>query len=505
MELEMRGLYLGQSNAPPPSTSTDNGSDLLCYSDVSDEHPRSEKSLGQHIQAMARDHVQQDRSPCNSKMHSLEKTQDGIQLEKYMNGDDPRNLSTKELHLRMVQSGLISVSPPQSAVLEQKTCDISRFKSMYRSTDINPDAHQLKIEPQGRNLKSHPPYPDNLITDPLPSEFWKEHQDFFQDGTKSTCIDQISFPKEHDVDSLEGDTSCSNSAVNSQRRSRDFASSSLLMNSLSQEDGNSVSWRKQDLAPVRFQQWVTDAQKSCGNASNGSTVTSPFFCNVRSTQPLGDIKSQALDCTVEEVSTDSEYSKIYDSSSFKDKAEKHPSLPECNKTPIVSNGEPYSALKGETGTPCSKAQEINKSEHDSKDGSGLGDVDVKSNCDHSAVLDSSKLIEGLTNGSQNCVDMAPKHNANFEDKCLKFEDNCMKTTSYSFKEDPALDRKPIKSNSGKISIPKNDCKKEQNHQVQLATKRKNETKMVSLIENPTLITMFTIVSYFKISPPPPRP
>ncbi|XP_034241621.1 centrosomal protein of 131 kDa isoform X2 [Thrips palmi] len=473
MELERRGLYLGQSSAPPPS-STDNGSDLLCYSDASDERPRSEKSLGERIQAMARDHVQQDRPSCAPKsVH--EEISDGIQLEKYMNGDDPRKLSTKELHLRMVESGLISVSPQQSAAYEPKSNDSSRFKSEYSChADTNPDPSQQKTELQGRIGMGRPLHPDILISEPGPSEFWNEHQDFFQEGMNSTCIDQISFPKEHDVDSFEGDSSCSNSGVNSQRRGRDVTTSSLFLGHTSHENDNPISWRKEDLAPVRFQQWVTDAQKSSGNVSNSATVTSPFFCNVRSSHPLGDKKSVDLDCTVEEVYTDSEYSKMYDSSRFKEKPVKCPSETESNATKTASNFESHIVLKGDSETLCSTTTNVMKSEQDSKFRS---DSDASNICDHSAILEPTKLAAGHTDGTMNLrVATKPLTNIDSGEKCGK-------TTSSIFKEEQSIDKKPTKSNSfseKKIHSPKNDSKKEQNHQVTLGSKRKNETKINSV-------------------------
>ncbi|KAK3910478.1 Centrosomal protein of 131 kDa [Frankliniella fusca] len=309
IELETRGLYLGRPDPSHTTSSTDNGSDLLCCSDVSEEHT-SEKSLGKQIQAMARiqHDLQHDDAVYDCSNSFLPKHLDEISTtQKLVSEEDPKKMTTRELHQRMVESGLLFSSAPYGSSQTLKA--ENNFKKIENT---NQPGLVERDEFQQKNNTS--PEDDVSKTNPA-SGFWSQHHSFYQSINKSTScsIDQISFPKEHDVDSLEGDSSCSNNGSDSQRRNRN--SSALpdhveLMSNLS----NRNQWSKSEFGQVRFQQWMTDHNRM-SSSSSSRDLSPSFFCGMRNTN-LQDSKSEIYqDCTVEEISTDSECSKTLQSAS----------------------------------------------------------------------------------------------------------------------------------------------------------------------------------------------
>lgn len=304
MELETRGLYLGRSDRNHISSSTDNGSDLPCCSDASEEHS-SEKSLGKQIQAMARDHLQHDSAAYGPSSPLVLESKGEVNNDPngFINEEDTKKMSTKELHQRMVESGLLFSSSPYGASHSFKRDDD------FKQVSYKPDLDGRDDSPQKRNLCSS--VNEVLKPNPASSEFWSQHHSFYQALNKSdSCgIEQISFPKEHDVDSLGGDSSCSNNGSDLQRRNR---TSGALPDHFEHRPSSSDQWSKNEFGHVRFQQWMTDNSRMSSSSSNRDNLTPTYFCGTRHNTPHDEIYQ---DCTVEEISTDSECSKIFQSTS----------------------------------------------------------------------------------------------------------------------------------------------------------------------------------------------
>ncbi|KAJ1522119.1 hypothetical protein ONE63_002430 [Megalurothrips usitatus] len=460
MELEMRGFYLRHSHpSHHPSSSTDNGSDLLCSSEVSEDQTRSEKSLGERIQAMARNHVNHDPDLCvhTNPPHDRSGKEFKNKLENACKEEDPKRMSTEELHNRMVESGLLSSSIYSLAPMYRKSDPKNENSTSYGALIPATPTQSKEADAQKKSENEFCGSSTVSEVEPAASEFWNQHRAFYQSISKSTCgIDQISFPKEHDVDSMEGDSSYSNNGLESHRKKKQPSHSTTVHRKC--EDDNLIQWPIDDLAPVRFQQWVTDNGKGGSPNSNESSATSSFYCGTRVSQPHTDKSALNKDCTVEEVSTDSEYSKPQPLSY---EAEKGPSNPgsNSNQAQCLSETVVSSRVKNDGGLPVTNDCFVKNS-----------DTNLTDLC----VAEPNKFDSNYSydhGGSEALVD-----EVSIGRPCLRQEGKCTKRNLLAFKEnlpDKKACNTPKSGGRKSLNSLSSDVKKEQ--QLHQGARRRTDT------------------------------
>lgn len=473
MELEMKGLYLRNSDPAQHSCSTDDNSDLLCSSDVSEEPTKSEKSLGQCIQAMARDHIQHDGLQFRQPIFSYSKQKMEMESKLEKNNADPKKMSTKELHLQMVESGLIpsSLSYTSSCGQESPIGQAPQSRTQHQSQQ---DLSQEFVIAQTNEMQKRTTNEFHL-SDGAPKEdtgsemFWNQHDDVYNPVDKPmSCIDQISFPKEHDIDSLEDDSCYVSNNLESQRRQVETSNSSQVHSV--QVSNNVINRNKCDWMPVRFQQWVMDSNNRDNSISNVGSIAADYFSGMHPSYTQAISTKTNLDCTVEEVLTDSEFSKTSLNNEGKTVSSEKIPAPSCSVTNLSPLDEKLSKKKDRIG------EQIKIKDHASAIPVPLYQIKVDEASeplerqDSVAPISSPKILSS-DGPSKKSIQENALDNAKFS----VFEGHFI-----SDRKSSTISKNDVSSNRLKTQSIVHVMKRSQDQHLQGKSKRKTDVKLVSV-------------------------